>query len=540
MKSMRDLIILGLIESVDSFKAIDKMVGTDTAIFLFSLIATESKNIAVQGAAMQIGLHLKKSGAEAFEEGMNILELCKDTGLYRLEHSAERGSVWIKPMLKFTKEELFFIEHKSTESHHRPDSVDSNKGLLLSKFSQHNEPLNYDFINKISNIPFELDMDILLNFPGKNMPHTYEQVTAAHLARPIYFHWKYDSRGRSYSSGYGIDIQGNKTVRSSLQFRNKEVITDIKPLYIALANARGFDGWTWERRIKWAEKQDISYDFTIPKGTKYPEKYVKAVRAILDCREGNPSGFMMELDATASGIQIMAAITGCEKTANEVNLVDPKRRKDVYRALARNMTKLGVKTSREDVKYPAMTHFYNSLQTPRESLSVDQLAAFYTVLDGLLPGAEMVMEKLNECWNPYGKQHQWVLPDGHVAMFRTMTQKEGAYTYKDVNLKYLYYVNEGNQEFFRKLVPNIIQSLDGYIARQMVLRANFELVHVHDCFLFPPSYTEAVKGLYREILAELNTEYNINHIIRSLTGRSSNIPVPDISDKILNSSYAIS
>ena len=541
MKTMKDLILLNIIESVAEFKAIESLIGTDMAISLFELVATERKNIAVQGLAMQLGLRAKKYGPKAFNTGMDILKACKDVGLYRLEHNAEKQSVWVKPLLKFSDEELFFIETKSQENHEMPDPVVSNEGLLLSKFSQHDKSLNYLFINKINRVPFELDMDILLNFKGKNMPHNYEEVSAIHLARPIYFNWKYDSRGRSYSSGYGIDIQGNKTVRSSLSFRNKEVITDIKPLYIALANARGFDDWTWERRIEWAEKQDISYNFTIPRGTKYPEKYVKAVRAILDYREGNPSGFMMELDATASGIQIMAAITGCVKTANEVNLIDPKRRKDVYKALARNMTQQGAKTSREDVKYPCMTHFYNSLQTPKKSLSVAQLEAFYKALDGLLPGAETAMKKLNECWNPYAKSHTWVLPDGHTATFNTMTQKQGFYDYEGIRLQYLYYVNEGNKESFRSLVPNIIHSIDGYIARQMVLRADFELVHVHDCFLFHPNYTEAVKGLYKEILMELVTDYNINHIIESLTGRKSNIPVPtDLVEHINNSSYAIS
>ena len=541
MKTMKDLIILNIVEPVAEFKAIESLIGTEMAISLFELVATKRKNIAVQGLAMQLGLRAKKYGHQAFVSGMDILQTCKDIGLYKLEHDAEKQSVWVKPLLKFSDEELFFIETKSQENHEMPDPVVSNKGLLLSKFSQHDKPLNYLFINKINRVPFELDMDILLNFKGKNMPHNYEEVSAIHLARPIYFNWKYDSRGRSYSSGYGIDIQGNKTVRSSLSFRNKEVITDIKPLYIALANARGFDDWTWERRIEWAEKQDISYNFTIPRGTKYPEKYVKAVRAILDYREGNPSGFIMELDATASGIQIMAAITGCVKTANEVNLVDPKRRKDVYKALARNMTHQGAKTSREDVKYPCMTHFYNSLKTPRERLSVAQLEAFYKALDGLLPGAEMAMEKLNECWNPYAKSHTWVLPDGHTATFNTMTQKQGFYDYESIRLQYLYYVNEGNKESFRSLVPNIIHSIDGYIARQMVLRANFELVHVHDCFLFHPNYTEAVKSLYREILMELVTDYNINHIIESLTGRKSNIPIStDLVEHINNSSYAIS
>ena len=171
----------------------------------------------------------------------------------------------------------------------------------------------------------------------------------------------------------------------------------------------------------------------------------------------------------------------------------------------------------------------------------DALTLFYSCLDGLLPGAEFAMKELNKYWNPRAKYHTWKLPDGHTAFVRTMTQKDAEYTYDGVTVPYQYYVNEGNKIDFRSLVPNIIHSIDGWIARQMVLRADFEMVHVHDCFLFHPNHLEKVKQLYRELLAYLVTDYNINHIIQSLTGEWPNIDVdPKLADYILQSEYALS
>jgi len=540
MNTLRDLQLYNIISDTPEYKAIEALYDMETAMILFDLICSEHKNIAFQSVAMQLGLRLSKAAVEAFEYGAMVLEGCKDLGLYELKQSEK--SIWVRPILQFDEDDHFLLDPMNFEDHEKPEPVVDNTGLILSTSSQHEKPLNLDFINKINAVEFELDMDVLLNFQGKNMPITYNKVTADYLGKTIYFDWKYDSRGRSYSTGYGINIQGNKTVRSVIQLKNKEVIKDIEPLYIALANARGFDDWTWKRRIEWAKKQSIGYDMVVPKEVKYPERYVKTIRAILDYQENNPSGYLMELDATASGIQIMAAITGCTATAKEVNLIDPTKRKDVYRSLARKMSKMvDHKIDRDTVKYPAMTHYYNSLATPRDILEEDELEAFYSGLNGLLPGAEFAMKELNKYWSPLAKYHKWTLPDGHTAFVRTMTQQEGKYEYNGTTVKYLYYVNKGNMTDFRSLVPNIIHSIDGYIARQMVLRAKFEMVHVHDCFLFHPNYYKEAQQLYREILAELVTDYNINHIIKSLSGKDTDHFVdPSLADKILKSSYAIS
>ncbi len=159
----------------------------------------------------------------------------------------------------------------------------------------------------------------------------------------------------------------------------------------------------------------------------------------------------------------------------------------------------------------------------------------------MLPGAKHVMKHLNECWDPFAKYHEWVLPDGHTAFVRTMTEQDAQYEYNGTKINYKYYINEGNTTSYRSLVPNIIHSIDGYIVRQMILRADFEMVHVHDCFLFHPIRFEQVKELYRDILAELVTNYGLSDIIRQFKPtHSSVVNDPILTDKIHTSNYALS
>ena len=540
--NIKDLTILNIISDTREYKKVDALIGTERALLLFKLICVEYKNIAFQSIAMQLGLQSKKSGKEAFEYGADILVRCKDTKLYELKTTAK--SIYIVPLLQFSKSELPYLEDYTYESHDEEDfAIVSNKNNITGRFNMHDKPINLLFLNKIRRIGFRLDMDVVNNFEGENMPINHKEMIAKYLGKVIKFNWKYDTRGRSYSEGYGLNIQGNSTVRASLQFDKQEVINDIEPLYIALASAAGHDDWTWKKRIAWAKKRVIDYEFKIPRGCKKPEKYVSTIRAILNYEEGNPSGYMMELDATASGIQIMGALAGCEETCKHVNLINTRKREDVYVHVASSISRIvNYDITRDYAKYPTMTHYYNSIATPKEHFDTnDELFAFYNVLEGLLPGAEYIMKYINKQWNPRAKYHSWTLPDGHVAFVKTMTQKKAFYKYNGTTISYLYYVNEGNREDFRSLAPNIVHSIDGYIARQMVLRANFDLVHVHDCFLFHPNHYHEVKELYRTIMAEIARPEFTQNLFRSLNGKLIDLPNYShaLAGKIMKSEYAI-
>ena len=106
---------------------------------------------------------------------------------------------------------------------------------------------------------------------------------------------------------------------------------------------------------------------------------------------------------------------------------------------------------------------------------------------------------------------------------------------------YRYQKQEASKNF-RSLVPNVVHSVDAYIAREMVRRTPFDLVHIHDCFVFEPDHLQEVCQTYREIAAEIAQSDLLSDILSQLAGRYT--PVKKISDDlhldILNSSYMLS
>ena len=310
-------------------------------------------------------------------------------------------------------------------------------------------------------------------------------------------------------------------------------------LYIAIANHAGKDKLTWNERIKWVTEQDID-------NIEWEEPILgrKALRALKDATEGKPSGYVMSLDATCSGLQIMAALSGCKKTAKLVNCIDPDTRYDAYTEVADLMnSKLSSPVPRKITKQVVMTHYYNSKATPKALLAENELETFYAVIEGLMPGAEDVMATINDCWQ-YGKDHhEWTMPDGHHVYVPVIESDHATYTDEEFGEIPLRYYHKTTSENFRSLCPNVIHSIDGYIARQMIRRAPFQLSHIHDCFVFSPDHLQEVSQLYREIMAEIARSDLLQDILRQISGNPNLTLVKhsyDLDQDILQSSYMLS
>ena len=76
----------------------------------------------------------------------------------------------------------------------------------------------------------------------------------------------------------------------------------------------------------------------------------------------------------------------------------------------------------------------------------------------------------------------------------------------------------------------------------MIRRCDFQLSHVHDCFVFNPNHLQDVTRTYREIMAEIAKSDLLEDILRQITGNDtlSFSKEADISQYILNSSYMLS
>ena len=490
---------------------------------------------------------------EAIEWGMLLLKECQESGLYQFQEIDEQW--YVHPNITLSKQ----VKQKIARLQYLPPMKSKpipwtnntnggwlfeNKHLILgNKFKRHNRPVAYDVINKLQAIEWEIDSTTYKIEKQTNRAmnkQKFLRVIKDFLGIPFHFVWRYDCRGRSYSSGYDLNLQSNEYGKALLSLHNKEMVTELgEPnLYIAIANHAGMGHLTWKDRHIWARNQNLdSIEW------KEPILGRKAVRALMATQQCIETGYVMSLDATSSGLQVMAALSGCVQTATHVNMVNPDKRVDAYNTIAIEMSKhLSKPVPRKIIKEAAMTHFYNSRARPKRLLSDIELEAFYAVIEGFLPGADRVMDAINECWNSGTDSHSWVMPDGHHVYVPVVEAINGVYSdeqFGDIPLRWLHQTTSDN---YRSLCPNIIHSVDGYVAREMIRRCNFQLSHVHDCFVFNPNHLQKVTKTYREIMAEIATSDLLQDILRQITGDTtySFSKEEDLSQYILNSSYMLS
>ncbi|MEA2037071.1 MAG: DNA-directed RNA polymerase [Nanoarchaeota archaeon] len=538
---------------IQDFDTIDQAYD----LFMF-LLFSEDRDMPIQSIAMQLGMLCTTDKVKAFSKGIYIVKMCAElTDLYHLDSRKEGEDLawYVCPNFKLDKitrkrvKELQFLPPmkvipRDWNSNTDGGWVHENQHIMLGKsIGKHNKYQAYDVINKLQKVPFEIDVDTYMfekktNHNMKKKP--YLKVLNKYLGEEFYFVWRYDTRGRSYSSGYHLNIQSDEYSKALLSFANKEMITNIDNLYIAIAGHAGKDKLTWTERIKWAKSIT---DFSTVEWEE-PILGRKAVRALNDALQSKKSGYMMSADATSSGIQIMAALSGCLDTAKFTNMIDPTTRVDVYSEMVKAMNdKLDTKVNRKTLKKCLMTYCYNSKATPKKLLSEEQLEEFYDSLDGLLSGAQDVLETINSAWDDTATEHSWTMPDGHKVIVPVIEYHDMVLEDEDLGDIPFRYYSKTPSDNYRSLGANICHSVDAYIAREMVRRCEFQLVHIHDAYLFSPDHLQDVANMYRTIVAEIADMDLLQHILREITGDSNytySKYTDDLSSKILQSEYMLS
>ena len=330
-----------------------------------------------------------------------------------------------------------------------------------------------------------------------------------------------------------------------------QTFTGREYLLIDIANCYGLDRQTWAERLDWAESYHDDLEF-IDDQAKNPILYRKAVRALRLVNHGSPTNHIMGLDATASGIQIMACMSGCHKTAYEVNLLDDGIRHDLYGSIGDYMNVTLNRTIpfvRDDMKDPIMTTFYGSTRMPKLIFGdgTMELETYYKVLKKRLPGALYTLNVIQSFWNPNTTQHEWTLPDGHTAFVPVTGTEEKSLEIDELNHLRMAYRTKvlGTRTQSRALAANVVHSLDAWVCRQMVLMAKkqgFWMAPIHDCFYSSPKYMNQVRKNYITLLAWLADNPVLENILRNLSNKPISIRKAsnNLSEAILKADYALS
>lgn len=329
-----------------------------------------------------------------------------------------------------------------------------------------------------------------------------------------------------------------------------QTFTGLEYIKIDIANQYGLDKELWDHRIDGISEVISEHDgdtaglYAALDNADEPVLMLKAIKAYEDAMAGRPTGFIMGLDATASGLQIMACLTGCKVTAESVNLINNGKRNCPYSDAAKTFN-----CDRSFIKKPLMTHFYGSKRQPEIIFgeNTPELAKFYEMMNKQFPGAMDCMELMQSSWQSNALYHQWTLPDGHVAHVKVTEKVSKKVEIDELNHMTFSYMTEVNQaqDFQVSLAANIIHSVDGYVVREMFRKAKakgFEMLSIHDCFWCSPNHMNDMRLHYMEILRDIANSNLLQDIINEIRGTNGTLLKDsyDLGDLIMESEYSLS
>ena len=338
-------------------------------------------------------------------------------------------------------------------------------------------------------------------------------------------------------------------------------------ILIDVANNAGLDKLSYSERISKARvicsmnEEQLKEVYEVADSPKELQNAIQAYKS-------NDFNHVIGLDAVNQALQIYGVITSDLKTASLASL-GVNERTDAYQLIADELnTELNTGIfNRNNCKKALMVTLYGSLNgylkiiEALKMIDEEELAnklnlehkekwfsnLFMSVMKKLAPKAMEAMEVIQELNDEKVGVYCWTLPDGFKVKYDVKstqslelkrTSRGGVnFTYSAEHKVY------APSEFNRGMSPNIIHSIDGYIAREMIRRMNGKFIStIHDQFNIKAIDCKEAQKNYNDIMEELNNSDIINDIIKKINPKARTIKKENslTSEMIKSSSYSIS
>lgn len=260
-----------------------------------------------------------------------------------------------------------------------------------------------------------------------------------------------------------------------------QTFTGIQYLQIDIANSFGLDKEIWENRLAWFAQNEHQLEHLVSKA-KEPAMFHAGVQAYREVQCGNPIGYMASLDATSSGLQILACLTGDRKTAELCNVIDVGYRENAYKALHDAMisqTGLGSGITLEMAKQAIMTAFYGSTAEPKRVFGEGELlTVFNDTMATMAPAAWDLNQFMLQIWDPNALEYSWVMPDNFHVNTKVMNHVHETVNVMGEPFEVTYKENAPTEQG-RALGANMTHSVDGFMVREMTRRCDYDPIKVH-------------------------------------------------------------
>lgn len=323
----------------------------------------------------------------------------------------------------------------------KPISVDPRKAFCGTTL--HNpKPTRVDHLQSMNDISLTVNHEFVENFPDipKNVPFIKTLPAILKSADKLHLNHRFDTRGRTYCSSH-LNYQGTQYEKCLVKFTKELMVT-----------GQG--------------RQNIQ---SYMESLKDDDMYLRF--NALNALDAAATGIPISADASASGTQLMSVLKGCEKSAESVGLTALN---DFY-TLCDSKCDLefpeGTDT-RKVFKECSMQHFYGGTKTPKAKLGEDNLPKFYETLTELAPGCQILLQELQSIYHA-SPVFTWTLPDGfEVQQAVVQTRRVELNLPHNPNVTFGYaYKSLVKRDTGLEMAANVVHSVDGYVARELVYRA---------------------------------------------------------------------
>jgi DNA-directed RNA polymerase len=396
--------------------------------------------------------------------------------------------------------------------------------------------------------------------------------------------WSLDYRGRCYPIPAFLTPQDTDFGKSLLKFYDQSFMTPEAEQWLAFqvaTNGYGLDKATMSERMEWTLNnhdlitriaQDPIGNLSEWESADSPWTFLAACdeyyHCVIKC-DRHYTNLPVAVDATCSGLQILAGLARDANTAKLVNVLPSDRPQDAYKVIAeeakphvpihlqqhmdRKTTKRTVMTVPYNAKpYSNRGYIREALAEKNVEIDKDDLTqvvkAVRDAMNVVVPGPMRVMKWIESevaaAVDRGCDELTWVTPSGFV-----VTQKLMKKNIKRIELQLLgsckVHVADGDTEQVDKnhhknaTAPNLIHSLDSCILVLSTLRFDAPIALIHDSVLCRATDMPTLNRLVRETYMYLFAEHDYLTDWASQIGAETKPPIIDTlkPESVIESTY---
>ena len=381
---------------------------------------------------------------------------------------------------------------------------------------------------------------------------TMEAVDRFKTRSEFYIPWSFDYRGRAYPIPAFLTPQDTDFGKSLIRFSNESYVKGDASSWIAfqVATTYGFDKSTINERLEWVDENTplITRVATDPignigdwEGADEPWQFLAACDEYYHVaikKDKHTTGLPIAVDATCSGLQILAGLARDKKTAELVNVLPAARPQDAYKVVA-EMAKWNCPDhikkvmDRKIVKRTVMTIPYNAkpfsnrsyirdalfekgIEIDKDDLTVT-VQAVRDAMNRKFPGPMSVMkwieDEVAKAINRGATELEWTTPSGFVVNQRIMKKKTEMLALNLLGRCRLTVATDDTNEVDKSrhkaaTAPNLIHSLDASLLHLGTIRFNNPIALIHDSVLCRATDMRELSRIVRETYMYLFAEHD--------------------------------